>query len=64
MAMRQVRIQVDPLGNIKSEAEGFVGQACEEATAKIFQGLGGKQDDSKKDEYYQSADAGTVSQRM
>lgn len=60
MSDQKIRITIDPVGNKKVEAEGFVGTSCEAATAHIEQALaGGKPnmgDREYKPEYSQSAD--------
>lgn len=59
MSDRKIKITIDPMGNPKVEAEGFVGTSCEAATAAIESALAGKAtgaDRTYKPEYSQSAD--------
>lgn len=44
---RQIRIRIDQAGNVRYEAEGFVGNSCKEATQVFEQAFVGT---SKKDE--------------
>jgi hypothetical protein len=41
MSERQVLVRISPLGDVKVEAEGFVGEGCVAATQAIEQSLGG-----------------------
>lgn len=56
--MKRIKIEIDPLGNPKIEAEGFVGNACEQATAPIEKALAGGEGFTKelKPEWYQDQD--------
>lgn len=60
MSEQKIKITIDPMGNKKVEAEGFVGTSCEAATAHIEQALaGGKPntgDREYKPEYSQPAE--------
>lgn len=51
--MKQIIIQVSADGEIKIDAVGFKGAACEKATAAIEKALaGGKRSGGKRPEYY------------
>jgi hypothetical protein len=52
--MATTNITFDQHGNMKIEANGYVGSACAETTAKLLAGMGTKgQSETKKPEYYQ-----------
>lgn len=50
--MKTITVQIDPQGQVKIEATGFVGNACEKATAEIEKALGLPSAKKKKPEYY------------
>lgn len=55
--MKQVQITVSALGDVKIDAEGFVGTECSKATQHIEAALGGKKvDKDPKDAMYASHD--------
>ena len=52
--MKQVTITVDAVGGVKIDAEGFVGNTCDDATKVFAQAFAGEQTDrQEKPEYYQ-----------
>lgn len=57
--MKTIEIEVAATGEIKIEAMGFKGNACEKATAAIEAALGVKKSSKKKPEFYQREDKRT-----
>jgi hypothetical protein len=51
--MKQLIITIDPMGNITSRAEGFVGEECLKAT-EVLRKLGGNVKDEKTDDFYRT----------
>lgn len=55
--MKEVTVTVSQLGDVKIDAEGFVGTECSKATQHIEAALGGKKvDKDPKDAMYASTD--------
>jgi hypothetical protein len=50
--MQQVIVNIDADGNVKIEAVGFKGNACEKATAAIEKAMGSPKGRAKKPEYF------------
>lgn len=59
--MKQVIIDIGPDGEVRIDAVGFKGKACEKATAAFEEALGKVSKRTKKSEWYQST-ASTVKQ--
>lgn len=58
--MKQVSITITKLGEVKIDADGFVGTECNAATQHIEAALGGKKvDKDPKDAMYASTDLNT-----
>lgn len=51
--MKQIIVEVKETGEVRIEATGFTGSACEKATAEIERALGIPGKRNKKPEYYQ-----------
>ena len=61
MTKEQVVLTFDQVGNVKIDAENFMGNTCEAATApfeELFSRHGKRKGGQKKPEYYQSAGQG------
>lgn len=60
--MPQVRVNFKPNGQIRVDAEGFSGEGCRNATAKIVERLRQGQDvvDTPKPEAFEATHEGTV----
>lgn len=52
--MKSITVEITPEAEIKIEATGFRGNACEKATAAIEEALGVTGKRTKKPEYHQS----------
>lgn len=52
MAMKEIEIIVDPQGNVKLEASGFEGSACELEMGELQQVLGQAERHERKPEYH------------
>lgn len=52
--MKQIIIEVSATGELKIEAVGFKGNACEKATRALEEALGKPSNRKKKPEYYQT----------
>lgn len=52
--MKRIKIKIDPMGNPKIEAEGFLGEDCTAATSGLEAALSGTNatDRTLKPEYY------------
>lgn len=50
--MKTITVEVTPDGQVKIEATGFVGNACEKATAALEQALGIPGKRNPKKEFY------------
>lgn len=55
---KEIVTRIDKLGNIKVDANGFVGNTCADATKNYLLAVGGSQNETKKPEYYQPAASG------
>ena len=62
--MKKIAITIDPMGNPKIEAQGFVGASCDAATKPIEDALSGGKggDTSYKPEYHQADQSAEVQQ--
>lgn len=59
MAAKQTIIHFDQNGGMSVDNTGFVGKACEQATADLMAGIGADvKKDTKKPEYHQIARGG------
>ncbi len=57
--MKSIEITIEPTGELKIEAIGFKGGACEKATAAIEAALGQQSGPrKKKPEYFQQGETG------
>ena len=52
--MKQIIIEVSPTGELKIEAVGFKGNACEKATKALEEALGTAGSRTKKPDWYQT----------
>jgi Protein of unknown function (DUF2997) len=59
--MKSIIIEVSPAGEVKIEAVGFKGAACEKATAALEKALGAPSGRKRKPEYHA---AGATSQAI
>lgn len=54
--MKQIIVTVEQSGEIKIDAVGFKGAACEKATAAIERALGARSGGAKKPEFHATAE--------
>jgi len=57
--MKTIDITIDESGKTIVEANGFTGSSCTDATQAIERALGAVSHDTKKPEYYQTAQVNT-----
>ena len=57
--MKTIEITIDESGKTIVEANGFTGSSCTDATQAIERALGAVSHDTKKPEYYQTAQVNT-----
>lgn len=53
--MSQIKVTVDPMGQMVVETEGYTGKECTEATKQLERALGKVTKDEKKPEYHRQA---------